>query len=241
MSTPTRFPSGIANVAPGNTLGNYITTDPTKLVTFWDDFAPYTAADWVKTATSVGTGTSAAAQSDTYVGGAVVITNAANEDDSLWCQHSHDGGTNDLEAWRIQSGKKAWFKAKFQGDDVDQTTYMVGIHITATDPLDTAPTDGIWFQSDDGDGDIDFHIVKDSVYTTASAISTMTDATDVTVGFYWDGVDTIHYFVDDVEQGTLSSGTIPDDEYMAISFGCQNGEAVANTMTVDYIMAAIER
>ena len=241
MSSPRRYSNGVTNVASDKTLGSYIDTDPTKVVTFFDDFMPYTAADWVKTATSVGTGTSAAAQSDTYVGGAVVITNAANEDDSLWLQHSHDGGTNDLEGWRIQAGKKAWFKAKFQGDDVDQTDFIVGIHIAATDPIDTAPTDGIWFQSDDGDGNIDIHCVKNSVYTTASAIGTLVDATDIEVGFYWDGVDTIKYFVDDIEKGILSSGTIPDDEYMAVSFGCQNGEAVANTMTVDYIFAAMER
>ena len=171
----------------------------------------------------------------------MVITNAANDDDSLWLQQSHDGGTNDLEAWRIQSGKKAWFKAKFQGVDVDQTDFLLGIHITATDPVDTAPTDGIWFHSPDDSAAINIHCVKDSVYTSAASIGTMVDATDITVGFYWDGVSLIHYFVNDIEQGTLSSGTIPDDEYMAISFGCQNGEATANTMTVDYIFAAIER
>ena len=241
MSSPKRFLNGVTNVAVGNTLASFVELDPTKVVMFWDDFMPYTAADWVKTATSVGAGTSVAAQSDTYIGGAVVITNAANENDSLWLQNSHDGGTNDLEGWRIQTGKKAWFKAKFQGDDVDQTSFMVGIYITATDPIDTPPTDGIWFQSDDGDANIDLHCVKNSVYTTASIIGTLVDATDSTVGFYWDGIDTIHYFIDDIEVGTLSSGTIPNDEYMAISFGCQNGEAVANTMTVDYIFAAMER
>ena len=241
MTTPRRYKNGITNVAAGNTLAAFIDTDPTKVVTFWDDFMPYTAADWVKTATSVGAGTSAAAQSDSYVGGAVVITNAANEDDSLWLQHSHDGGINDLEGWRIQAGKKAWFKAKFQGVDVDQTDFMVGIHIAATDPIDTPPTDGIWFHSPDESADIHIHCVKDSVYTSASSIGTMVDATDITVGFYWDGVDTIHYFVDDVEQGTLSSGTIPDDEYLSVSFGCQNGEAIANTMTTDFIFSAMER
>ena len=241
MSAPKRYSNGVTNVAVGNTLAAFIDMDPTKVVMFWDDFMPYTATDWVKTATSVGTGTSAAAQSDAYVGGAVVITNADNEDDSLWLQHSHDGGTNDLEGWRIQTGKKAWFKAKFQGLDVDQTDFLVGLHIAATDPIDTPPTDGIWFHSADGSSNINIHCVKNSVYTSASAIGTMVDETDVTVGFYWDGVDTIHYFVDDIEQGTLSSGTIPDDEYMAVSFGCQNGEAAANTMTTDYIFAAMER
>jgi len=241
MSSPTRFPNGITNNVFGGTLGSFIDTDPTKLTVFFDDFMPYTATDWLKTAVSVGTGTSAAAQSTTVVGGAVVITNAANEDDGLWLQESHDGGTNELKGWRIQAGKKAWFKAKFQGVDVDQTDFIVGIHSTQTDPIGTAPTDGVWFQSDDGDGDIDIHCAKNTVFTTASAIATMTDATDVEVGFYWDGVDAINYYVDDVLMGSLASGTIPDDEYMTISFGCQNGEATANTMTISFIFAAMER
>jgi len=241
MSSPTRFPSGVVNVSPGNTLADYIAPDPTKVLTFWDDFAPYTATDWVITATSVGAGTSAAAQRDDGVGGIVRITTAANEDDSLWLQQSHDGGTNDLEAWQFQSGKKAWFKAKFLMEEATQQDIIIGIHKTQTDPIDTAPTDGIWFQKDDGDADLDFHIAKNSVFTTASAIAAVSDATSLTVGFYWDGVDTIEYFVDDVRRGTLSSGTIPDDEYMAISFGTQNGAAAAKYVDVDYIFAAVER
>jgi len=241
MSTPKRYSNGVTNAPAGDTLASFIAMDPTKVVVFFDDFAPFTGTEWVQTAVSIGSGTSAAAQSDTYIGGAVVITNAGNEDDGLFLQRSHDGGTNDLEIWRIQTTKKAWFKAKFQGNDLDQTDFMVGIHIADTTPIAGAPTDGMWFQSDDEDGNLDIHCVKNSVDTTAAAIATMTDATDVEVGFYWDGVDTIHYFVDDEEKGTLSAGTIPNDEYMAISFGCQNGEATANTMTVDYIFAAMER
>jgi len=56
-----------------------------------------------------------------------------------------------------------------------------------------------------------------------------------------DGLTNSVSFVDDVLLGSLVSGTIPDDEYMATSFGCQNGEAIANTMTVSYIFAAMER
>ena len=239
--TVTRFPNGITTGAVDSLFGDFEGVSQSETITFFDDFMPYTDTEWVKTAVSAGTGTSAAAQSDTYIGGAVVITNAANEDDGLFLQHSHDGGTNDLEAWRIQSGKKTWFKAKFQGVDVDQTDFMVGIHITDTTPIAGAPSDGIWFQSDDGDAFIDLHCVKNSVDTAATAIGTMTDATDIEVGFYWDGVSKIHYFIDNVKVGSIASTTIPDDEYMAISFGCQNGEATANTMTVDYIFCASER
>lgn len=241
MSSPRRYVNGVTNVASDKTLGQFLALDPTKLISLFEDFLPYTAADWVKTATSVGGGTSAAAQSDTGVGGKVIITTAANEDDSLWLQRSHDGGTNDLESFQFAVGKKAWFKCKFQASEAEQQDFMLGVYIAATDPIDTPPTDGIWFQMDDGDENIDLHIVKNSIYTSASVVGTISDTTDVTLGFYWNGVDTIHYFVNDVEVGTLSSGTLPDDEYMALSFGTQNGAAAAKTMTVDYIGAWMER
>jgi hypothetical protein len=240
-ASPNRFTSGVTNVASDKTFGLFFEPSPTKVFRYYNDFITYAVTDWVATATSVGGGTSAAAMSDTETGGAIVITNAANEDDSYWLQLSHDGGTNDSETFKFATTKKAWFRARFQGNDVDQTDYVLGLHITAVDPIDTAPTDGIWFQSDDGDGNIDIHIVKDSVYTTASVIATLSDDTYVTVGYYWDGVNTLHYFVNDVELGTLSAGTLPDDETLALSFGAQNGEATANTMTIDYIGAWMER
>jgi hypothetical protein len=222
-------------------MGQFPEPDQVQLIRYWNDFLTYAATNWVATATSVGAGTSAAAMSDTEIGGAIIITNAANEDDSYWLQLSHDGGTNDSETFQIIAGKKAWFRARFKGNDVDQTDYIVGVHIAATDPIDTAPTDGIWFQSDDGDGNIDFHIVKNSVYTTASVVGTLSDDTYTTVGFYWDGLSTVYYFVNDSQKGTLSSGTIPNDEYMPVSMGAQNGEATANTMTIDYIGVWMER
>ena len=40
-------------------------------------------------------------------------------------------------------------------------------------------------------------------------------------------------------QATLTNAT--DDEELTVSFGIQNGEAVAKTMTIDYILAAVER
>jgi len=241
MAAPMRFTNGVTNVASTNTFGQFFEPDPTKVYSYFNDFFTYSATDWVATATSVGTGTSAAAMSDTEQGGAIVITNADADNDSFWLQLSHDGGTNDSETFKFVSGKKAWFKARFKIDDVTQSDCMFGLHITATDPIDTAPTDGVWFQSDDGDANLDFHIVKNSVYSTASAIATMSNSTYVTVGFYYDGVETFHYFVNDSEQGTLTNGTMPDDETLAISFGLQNGEAAAKAMAIDYIGAWMER
>ena len=49
-------------------------------------------------------------------------------------------------------------------------------------------------------------------------------------------------FIDDAQvasQTTLTNAT--DDEDLTVSFGIQNGAAAAKTMTIDYILAAVER
>ena len=41
------------------------------------------------------------------------------------------------------------------------------------------------------------------------------------------------------EQTTLTN--VPDDEELTIAFGIQNGAAAAKTMTLDFIICAVER
>jgi hypothetical protein len=60
-----------------------------------------------------------------------------------------------------------------------------------------------------------------------------------TVG-YWDAIDSRWESAPD-GSGTAVTTNLPDDEDLAISFAIQNGEAVAKTMTVDYIFVAKER
>ena len=241
MSSPKRYQNGVTNVSSANTLSQYVALDPTKVVSYFNDFHTYAATDWVTTAVSIGAGTSAAAMSDTYVGGAIVITNAANESDGYQLQLSHDGGTNDSEIWRIQSGKKAWFKTKFQLNDADQTEALVGLALADTTLIASNPADGVWFSSDDETGTVDFKSSKNSAVSSVTGIGTLTDGTDATMGFYWDGIDTYSIYFNDELAGTLQGGAIPDDEYLSISIACLNGEATANAMAMDYIFAAMER
>jgi hypothetical protein len=41
--------------------------------------------------------------------------------------------------------------------------------------------------------------------------------------------------------GKLATTNLCDDEELTISFGIQNGEAVAKTMSIDYIFVSKER
>ncbi len=69
----------------------------------------------------------------------------------------------------------------------------------------------------------------------------MANDTFINLGFYYDGVSQIQYFVNGVLGGASVTTNLPDDEDLTVTFAIQNGEAVAKTMTVDYIFVAKER
>jgi len=227
MSTPTRFTSGVTTAKSTEPMGYFILPDVTKAHVYFDDFDTYTAADW--TVTETGVATQALADAD---GGELLITNAAADNDASFSQKVG-------ESFLMAAGKKAWFEARLEVSDATHSDWVVGLQITDTTPL--AVTDGIYFRKDDGDANIDFVVIKDSVATTATAIATNVDATAVRLSFYYNGVDEIVYFVDGVRQGSSVTTNLPDDEVLTLSFGIQNGEAVAKTMNVDYLLAAKER
>lgn len=226
MST-SRFTNGITTAKSTEPMGQFILPDVTKAHVYFNDFDEYTAADWV--VTEVGVATQALADED---GGALLVTNAAADNDSSFSQKVG-------ESFLFETGKKLWFEARLKVSDATQSDWVAGLQITDTTPL--AVTDGVYFRKDDGDANVDFVVVKDSTATTASAVTTNADDTYIRLSFYYNGVDEVVYFADGVRLGSSVTTNLPDDEVLTVSFGIQNGEAVAKTMSVDYILAAKER
>lgn len=230
---PTRYTNGVTNNTKENILGQLIDTDPTRLHTYFNDFDTYVAGDWTVTETQAGA-TQALADGD---GGILLLTNSAADNDLV--------ALNKVgESFLMESGKKAFFKARFKVSDATQSDFAIGLQITDTTPLDV--TDGIFFQKDDGDANLDFHVEKDNSATSASAIATVADDTYITVAFYYNGVDEVVYAASTSSTnpavlGKLATTNLPDDEELTISIALQNGEAVAKTMSIDYVYAAKER
>jgi hypothetical protein len=240
MGSPARFPFGLTTVDRTSTLGNYGLPDPTGWHEYFEDFNNYVAADW--TITRIGTTpTEALADVD---GGALLLTLSAADNDSDFLQKK---GASFLAT----SGKKLFFKARFQVSDATQSDWIMGLVVVDTTPLAAAgdgTTDGIFFQKDDGDTDIDFYVQKDATtgQNTSTAIATAAAAaTYMTVGFYFDGKRYVYPFVNDIARNrvdlTTTLTTYLPDAQLAVTFGVQNGEAVAKTMQVDYVFAAQER
>lgn len=238
MPTPVRYPGGVTTVEKTDPLSMFGLPDPTKWHVWFDDFDDFEAAQWIITTTEAGAGSATEAISNAD-GGVLLITNDAADNDADFFQWSGTDASTATETFKFVSGKKLFFKMRFQVSDATQSDFIMGLQITDTTPI--AVTDGVYFRKDDGDADLDFVVIKDSTATTATAFSTVTAATWTELAFYYDGKSAIEYFKDGNKLGTSVTTNLPDDEELTISFGIQNGEAVAKTMSVDYIFVAKER
>lgn len=202
------------------------------------DFNRYLASDWVITET--GSGTRAVSQA---VNGVLVVTNAAADNDVNSLQESSVAAGAVAEQWKFVLAKPMYFGMRFKISDATQSDFVVGLHITATTPIASAPTDGIYFRKDDGDRLIDLVGRKNSTGSESTGVLNsagyMTDDTFTRLEWYYDGVSSvIQAYQDGVAFGSIPLTNVVDDEELAISFAHQNGEAVAKVMSVDWIKVA---
>lgn len=234
-NTPTRFPKGVGTTDAQKGLGNLGMPNPSDYISIFEDFNSLATADWVITTVEAGAGSA----TETATGSLLTITNDAADNDSDFFQWAGGAGAVS-EPFLYVAGKQMFFEARFKVSDATQSDIVMGLQITDTTPLDV--TDGIFFQKDDGDANLDFHVEKNNTATSETAIATLADDTYVTVGFHYDGINGFDVYVDGNRvKKAVAVTNAPDDEELTISFGIQNGEAVAKVLTVDYIFAARER
>lgn len=205
--------------------------------TQFEDFHRYLAADWLVTA--VGAGTAALGNN---IGGSLVLTNAAADDNSIFLQFKGSDAAVKTQ-WAYTTGKKLQFTHRVQINEVLQSDYIAGLHSVDTDPIATAPANGFYFRKDDATARLWFCASKAGVETKLDTQTDMVAATNYDLEFYYDGShSTIAAYINQVKVGSLpvaagpASGTL-----LALSFGLQNGEAVAKNATVDFIGAQVQR
>lgn len=227
----TRFPYGLTNVGETDLFADMVQPDPTLFHEYWNDFDTYAAGDWTVTETQAGA-TQALTAGD---GGLLLLTNSAADDDLVALQKNP-------AAFTFTAGKKTFFRCRFKVSDATQSDVVIGLQIVDATPLDVS--DGIYFLKADGSTSFSFICRKNATTgsTSASNVATLADDTFIELGFYYDGESKVAYEVNGSVIGSLdaSSAYLPDTT-CTVSFALQNGEAVAKTMTVDYIYAAKER
>lgn len=228
----TRFPNGVTNCNKnGGVLWNFGALDPTVYHQYMEDFDYYVAANYTITTVTSGSPTQALTNGN---GGLLLITNTAGATDSTFLDKKG-------ESFAITAGKQAFFKARFQVSDANLSAFVMGLQITDTTPL--AVTDGIFFQKAASSTHLDFYCQKDATTgkKTTLDIAEVVSATNLSVGWYYDGGTVLNAYVNEVLAASFDpTGFLPDST-LTVSFGIQNGEAVAKTMTVDYTFAAFQR
>jgi hypothetical protein len=190
------------------------TTDPTE---------------FVNTVVEVG-GTSSAVIAD-VAGGALLFTCAGNEDDGYSMQL---GNANSGEWVDFSNPAVCYFGIQFQVNDADQTEVFFGTAVTDTALLGGV-TDGMYFRSVDESAVLNFVLEKDSV-ETVTAVSTLTDAADVTAEWYYDGA-TVKAYINGTEVASIArtDTSFPNDELLRLSMEVLSGEATANTCQVRWV------
>lgn len=226
MSQPTRFPSGVSTAETG-VYFNLPFPDPSRYIFEHYDFFNYVAGDWTVTKTDAG----ATQALSNGLGGQLLITNTAADDDLVSLQRTN-------RVYTLTAGKQTFFKTRFKVSDATQSDVLFGIVLNDTTPF--AHTDGIVFRKDDGDAQIDFASTKNSVSSSATNIGTLVSDTFIELGFWFDGKN-FHLYVDGIKKEIITSAIFCNDELLTQTMALQNGEAVAKTMTIDYITVAQER
>jgi hypothetical protein len=237
MTNPVRYPNGVTNVGVNKTWSLMKTLDPSKIVQYFDDFAQHSdiclSSPTSHTVTATGAGTRAFTTIAGEPGGWLLLTNAAADDDALSIQHKS-------ESFRHGATKPWAMEFKFRVSDATQSDILIGVAITDTTPLDA--TDRIAFEKSDGSASISLKLTKNSTSTTVGS-TTISDATTVTLGAYYDpDRSEVVMLVDGAITARTSTLTnLCDDEELTPTIHIQNGEAVAKTMSIDFIKIGCER
>lgn len=182
--------------------------------------------DWTVTRVEGGAGESTATLTD-VAGGALLITTDAAENDGINMQAI--GESFNLAGTGIRA---LYFGARFKISDATQSDFFIGLCDTDTDILGGAD-DSIGFRKADGSTAVSFVTEKAGTETTAAAYTA--DTGYHIVEFYYDADNSyLEAFVDGVSLGSVAVTNLPDEE-QRVSIHFLAGEAVAKTMTVDWV------
>ncbi len=241
--TTTNLPGGVNTSYRYQAMGLLPIIDPSEQYTFFDDFTSYWAANtgsagnWMTTITQAGAGNASAVVTQEF-GGVVLITNDDADDDNYFAQWKGGNLSAVAETFKFVSGKQLWFKCRFKISDATQSDVVIGLQIADTTPL--AVSDGVYFLKADGSTTMNLLVTKNGTSTTTAA-ATMVADTYVELAFFYNGNDAIEIWLNNNRVANSVTTNLVDDEELAVSFGIQNGEAAAKTMSIDYILCCSQR
>ena len=245
--SPSRLPNGLSTDSPFGPLANFGKPHPFSYHSFEDDFNFLNPS---LTATKTSTGTIAATPGD---GGLLLFTTAATAPDLCSIQ----APVASFARAAADAGKKMFFLARLQVSSAANAAFIAGLIQQTTTPFTV--TDGIYFSKATGSAaNLVLNSAAGSVITSLvipTSSYSLTDNTNIDLGFYVDRNGTIYAFVGanlvNVVPGNVASGQVKGSlgsitpaittAALTPTLSVQAGTASAKTMTADFMMAAKER
>lgn len=183
-------------------------------------------AGWVTTLVEAGASESTVAGAVAELGGGLLITTDANEDDGVTLCRAGEG-------FQCTAGKPFYFGCKAKVSEATQSDFYIGLSVTSTGPLGGV-TDGVAFRKPDGSTTAVLVVEKNSTETTATALTV--DTSYHVYEIVWDGA-TLNFYVDGVQLTTPAQTNVPDDELLTPIVQFLAGSTTAKTMTIEWIAA----
>ena len=206
-----------------------------KMMVYKNDFCSWVSDEWTATEATAATQVLADERN-----GVLVLTAAATEDNGTQIQL---GGSSDSEtvgeSWAPAAGKNMWFETRVASLDADQNDFFVGLHNEDTSIIAGRGTDYIGFYTIDESANLNCQSAATSVVSSQTALTTVVNSTYLVLGFKVSGVSKIEFYINNVMQATLSTN-IPT-ALMRLSLANLTGAAVANTLSIDYVIMAQDR
>lgn len=238
MSNPTRFLNGVTTVPATTPLGTYPLPDPfhtggsagIDVVTYSNDFFDIgtTTAYTISGTGAVALGVGAAG-----IGGTLVLTPASATASAV---------TRAATAFSFTRGSKFWFLQRIAASAVTGVMSMFFGLNTANAAI---TADGLYFRKSASQLNLDFvSVINGTTTVLAAAVTTVTAAAYLDVGFYYDGTDILVY-VNDVVKARVSGVTVGatnaftvTNAYLSPVF--QITPVGTENLNVDYVLVANE-
>lgn len=222
---------------------------PQDVHVFFDDFyQPLIGAEVATTwlATLVGAGTTHlpldGTDDDQSLAGGIlsVVASATAADGANLTAHG--------ESFQIKDGYPLYFEARYQSVDASDIDAWIGLTNSDTEIIAGGTTESVGFEIKEAS------IYFTSSHTTEAQTDTgldLVDATFARFAFFFDGVDTISFFVDlDDDGGFVLVGTktvsttaayVPEDVMLTPTVEVINHATGAETAYLDYVLCAQQR
>lgn len=149
------------------------------------------------------------------------------------------------DSFIIETGKKLFFKVRWQENRDTNSEVILGLMSTASANL-FAPDDGLWISKVQGNDayrlEANATAGSDSVLLSGSEWGASDINTYSVLGIYWDGIDTL-YVSDNGGQvvSVIPGDALPTDVDLSLTFGALVTNALAVSLSIDYILVASER